>query len=167
MSHTFTPSSEHFGKRVDRVVAELPDVTSRALAQRMVKEGSLLVNAQRVEADYKLKPGDVISFELPPPQSLNAAPEEGELKIVFEDEDVVVVNKPAGLVVHPAPGNPTGTLVNFLMHHFDKLSGSAGSHRPGLVHRIDKGTSGLLVVAKNDFAHESLAQQFHSGSRWC
>lgn len=116
---------------------------------------------KKVKANNDIREGDVIGVEMPDAQPIAAQPEDLPLEILFNDADVVVVNKPAGMVVHPAAGNPSGTLVNALLHHVKDLSGIGGEIRPGIVHRLDKGTSGVMVIAKNDDAHRELARQFH------
>lgn len=156
------------GMRIDIALAsEFPDLT-RSSVQRLLADGDILVNDGRVYKNYKLCEGDVVEIVIPVPSLTSAEPQDIPLDIIFEDDDLLVVNKPKGMVVHPAPGNPDGTLVNALMFHCgDSLSGINGVIRPGIVHRIDKDTSGLLIVAKNDFAHTHLAQQIkdHSFTR--
>ena len=157
------------GLRLDKLLAEkLPDQSRNLLAQ-LIEEGAVSLNGKTVtKSSTKPKQGDMISLELPDPIEIQAQPEEIALDIVYEDECLLVVNKPKGMVVHPAPGNYTGTLVNALLHHCaGSLSGIGGELRPGIVHRIDKNTSGLLVVAKNDVAHNSLSEQMaqHSVQR--
>lgn len=147
------------GKRVDLFVAEKTELT-RSAAARLAESSCVEVNGTAVAKNYKLRAGDCCSVFLPETVPDEAQPEEIALNIVYEDQDIIVVNKPKGMVVHPAPGNPCGTLVNALLYHCrDSLSGIGGVIRPGIVHRIDKDTEGLLVVAKNDAAHLSLAQQ--------
>ncbi|MBF1697514.1 MAG: RluA family pseudouridine synthase [Streptococcus cristatus] len=146
------------GQRLDKAVAELTDL-SRSLANEQIKDGQILVNGQAKKAKYSVKEGDVISYELPEPEVVEYVPEDIPLEIVYQDEDVAVVNKPQGMVVHPSAGHTSGTLVNALMYHIKDLSGINGVLRPGIVHRIDKDTSGLLMIAKNDQAHVSLADE--------
>ena len=146
------------GQRLDKAVAELTDL-SRSLANEQIKDGQILVNGQAKKAKYSVKEGDVISYELPEPEVVEYVPEDIPLEIVYQDEDVAVVNKPQGMVVHPSAGHTSGTLVNALMYHIKDLSGINGVLRPGIVHRIDKDTSGLLMIAKNDEAHLALAQE--------
>ncbi|OEH91189.1 RluA family pseudouridine synthase [Bacillus solimangrovi] len=150
---------EHQGTRIDKWVADQNQEWSRSQVQQWIKESHLLVNGSAVKVNQKVKQGDEITLTIPEPEPLDVEPEKMELEIYFEDEDVLVVNKPSGMVVHPAPGHLSGTLVNGLMAHCNDLSGINGVMRPGIVHRIDKDTSGLLMVAKNDVAHESLVQQ--------
>lgn len=152
------------GQRLDAAIAELTDL-SRSAAQKLLEDGQVLVNGEPVKKNYKTAIGDEISLTLPEPEILDVEPENIPLDVVFEDEDVIVVNKPKGLVVHPAPGHTSGTLVNALLYHCgDSLSGIGGVQRPGIVHRIDKDTSGLLIVAKNDFAHQHLSDQLKDHS---
>lgn len=156
------------GVRLDSFLSEQLEELSRSGAQKLMDSGNVLVNGAPVRKNYKLRAGDQIEVTLPEPQRVDILPEDIPLDICYEDEDVVVINKPKGLVVHPAPGHWSGTLVNGLMFHCrDSLSGINGDLRPGIVHRIDMDTSGLLIVAKNDFAHAALAEQLkdHSLSR--
>ncbi|WP_053362097.1 RluA family pseudouridine synthase [Bacillus sp. FJAT-27251] len=147
------------GARIDKAVSTLSEEWSRSQVQQWIKDGFVKVNGKPVKSNYKCSMNDVIEVEIPEPEALDVIPEEMDLDIYFEDSDVLVVNKPKGMVVHPAPGHLTGTLVNGLMAHCRDLSGINGVLRPGIVHRIDKDTSGLLMVAKNDLAHESLVNQ--------
>ncbi len=147
------------GIRLDAFLAEKMD-RSRASVQKLIEAENVWVNGSFVAKNARLREGDSVEVELPPPEILNVRPENIPLDIVYEDGDLLVVNKPKGMVVHPAPGNPDGTLVNALLFHCgDSLSGINGVIRPGIVHRIDKDTSGLLIVAKNDRAHQCLAEQ--------
>ena len=153
--------------RLDVFVAEIGE-TTRSRAAKLIEDGCVLVNSKVAAKNLKLKTGDKVVLNLPDPVSYNVTAEEIPLDIVYEDNDLLVVNKPKGMVVHPANGNLDGTLVNALMHHCgDTLSGINGVMRPGIVHRIDKNTSGLLMVAKNDTAHNGLAAQIkeHSFTR--
>jgi 23S rRNA pseudouridine1911/1915/1917 synthase len=146
--------------RLDRAVpAHVPDAT-RTQAKRWIEDGRVSVEGKRVRPSHILHAGETVVVELPPPAPAEAMPEPIPLDIVYEDDDFLVINKPPFLVVHPAPGHRTGTLVNALLHHCPGLSGIGGIARPGIVHRLDRGTSGLLVVAKNDAAHQSIARQF-------
>ena len=146
------------GVRLDKAVADLTDM-SRSLANEQIKNGQILVNGQAKKAKYTVKEGDVISYELPEPEVVEYVPEDIPLEIVYQDEDVAVINKPQEMVVHPSAGHTSGTLVNALMYHIKDLSGINGVLRPGIVHRIDKDTSGLLMIAKNDQAHVALADE--------
>lgn len=157
MDHTIL--EEQKGDRIDKVVSSLDREWSRTQVQQWIKDGHVLVNGQKVKTNYKCSHGDSIEIMIPDPEELDVIPEEMDLDIYFEDKDVLIVNKPKGMVVHPAPGHVSGTLVNGLMAHCKDLSGINGVLRPGIVHRIDKDTSGLLMVAKNDLAHESLVNQ--------
>lgn len=156
------------GERIDTVVSDsFPDLT-RSAVQKLIADSNILVNANPVAKNYKVRLGDVIEVAIPEPEPLSVEPQNIPIDVLFEDDDLLVVNKPKGMVVHPAPGNPDGTLVNALMYHCaGSLSGINGVIRPGIVHRIDKDTSGLLIVAKNDFAHVNLAEQIkeHSFTR--
>ncbi|WP_026566396.1 RluA family pseudouridine synthase [Bacillus sp. UNC41MFS5] len=147
------------GDRIDKVIAGLDEEWSRTQVQQWIKEGNITVNGQQIKTNYKCNVDDQIEITIPDPEELDVVPEDLNLEIYYEDSDVLVVNKPRGMVVHPAPGHMTGTLVNGLMFHCKDLSGINGVLRPGIVHRIDKDTSGLLMVAKNDLAHESLVNQ--------
>ena len=146
------------GVRLDKAVADLTEL-SRSQANEAIKAGTILVNNQRQKARYAVKLGDVISYELPKEEVLDYQPEDIPIEIVYEDSDVAVVNKPQGMVVHPSAGHTSGTLVNALLYHVKDLSTINGVVRPGIVHRIDKDTSGLLMIAKNDKAHQALAQE--------
>ncbi len=152
-------NEEMAGERLDKAVSLLNEELSRSQAQQMIKDGHILVNGQGTKTNYKCSTDDKIEISFPEPEELDVLPEEMDLDIYYEDGDVLVVNKPKGMVVHPAPGHASGTLVNGLMAHCKDLSGINGVLRPGIVHRIDKDTSGLLMVAKNDMAHESLVNQ--------
>ena len=156
------------GLRIDVYLAENTELT-RSAAQRLLSdEEAVSVNGLRVPKNYRVCAGDVVEVEIPAPIPLEVLPEDIPLDVVYEDDDVILVNKPKGMVVHPAPGNYTGTLVSALLHHCgNSLSGINGVIRPGIVHRIDRDTSGVLVVAKNDRAHLSLAAQIkeHSVNR--
>ncbi len=137
---------------------------TRMAIQRLVKDGQVTVNGAPIKASYRIRPSDVISLDVPAPTPIDILPEPIPLDILFEDEVLVVLNKAAGIVVHPAPGNWTGTLVNGLLGHLGSLSSIGGRERPGLVHRLDKGTSGVMVVAKTDQAHQALSAQFKEHS---
>ena len=157
-------SAAYAGWRIDSFVAELTEL-SRSGAQKLIESGDITVSGVPVSKKYTLKLGDEVDINIPEPEMCEAVPEDIPLNIVYEDDDIIVINKPSGMVVHPAPGNYTGTLVNALLWHCrDLLSGIGGVMRPGIVHRIDKDTSGLLVVAKNDAAHKALSEQLeHHG----
>ena len=162
-----TVTADAVGVRLDRYLSEQFDIT-RSAAERLLDEGAICVSGGTAAKNYRLRGGEEITLTLPDPAPAEAQPESIPLDIVFEDDDIVVINKPVGMVVHPAAGNPTGTLVNALLYHCrGSLSGIGGVERPGIVHRIDKDTSGLLVVAKNDRAHVGLAEQLktHTVSR--
>lgn len=153
-----TINEENNMQRLDKTLATQTDL-SRTLLTELIRDGKVLVNGQVKKAKYKAKTGDRIEFEVPEAEVLEIKAEDIPLEIVYQDADVAVINKPQGMVVHPAAGHADGTLVNALMYHIDDLSGINGTIRPGIVHRIDKDTSGLLMIAKNDLAHESLAAQ--------
>ncbi|MCM1992724.1 RluA family pseudouridine synthase [Oceanirhabdus seepicola] len=152
---------EQVGYRLDMLLGEIDSDRSRSFYQKMIERGEVLVNGKSVKCKYKVKLGDRIVVEDTQPIPLEAIAEDIPINIIYEDSDIVVVNKEQGMVVHPAPGNYTGTLVNALLYHCDNLSGINGVIRPGIVHRIDKDTSGILVVAKNDYAHMKLGELFH------
>ncbi|WP_457567201.1 RluA family pseudouridine synthase [Desulfurobacterium sp.] len=155
---------EHDRKRLDVFLSIAGDI-SRNQAKLLIENGEVSVNGNIIKKpSFRIKKDDIVNFEIPEPAPLNAEPENIPVEIVYEDRDVVVVNKPAGMVVHPAPGHLTGTLVNALLYHCKDLQGINGTIRPGIVHRIDKDTSGLLVVAKNDAAQNSLIEQFKKRS---
>ena len=153
-------SEESAGERLDACLARMADGVTRSAAARAIAEGRVLVNGRAAGKSLKLSGGEQIEFTPEEPAPISAAPQDIPLDVVYEDGDVIVVNKPSGLVVHPAPGHPDGTLVNALLHHCgSSLSGVGGALRPGIVHRIDRDTSGLIIAAKNDMAHQSLAAQ--------
>ena len=154
-----TVSEEQKSERIDKFVAGVNNEWSRSQVQQWIKDGVVTVNGKDVKGNYKVKTNDEITVTIPEPESLDILPEDMNLEIYYEDSDVLVVNKPRGMVVHPAPGHTSSTLVNGLMYHCKDLSGINGVMRPGIVHRIDKDTSGLLMVAKNDMAHEALVNQ--------
>jgi 23S rRNA pseudouridine1911/1915/1917 synthase len=154
---TIDPADE--GERIDKFLSETSEDWSRSQIQKWIKEGHLEVNGEIVKRNYRLSADDELKLKVPPPVELQIQPQAMDLEIVFEDQDVVVIDKPRGIVVHPGAGHYTGTLVNGLLAHCHDLSGINGVLRPGIVHRIDKDTSGLLMVAKNDKAHMSLAEQ--------
>ncbi|MCM3160421.1 RluA family pseudouridine synthase [Metabacillus litoralis] len=152
-------SEEHKNERIDKFLSTSNEEWSRTQVQIWIKDGLVKVNDKAIKTNYKCQVNDKVVIEIPEPEPLDVVAEEMDLDIYYEDQDVLVVNKPKGMVVHPAPGHMNGTLVNGLMAHCKDLSGINGVLRPGIVHRIDKDTSGLLMVAKNDMAHESLVQQ--------
>lgn len=156
----WTVEEQYASERIDKFITEaLEEDVSRTLVQQWVKDGHVKVNGKTIKPNYKLSEQDVISLRIPEPQGVELAAENIPLNVVYEDADVIVINKQRGLVVHPAPGHYSGTLVNALMYHCKDLSGINGELRPGIVHRIDKDTSGLIMSAKNDKAHASLAEQ--------
>ncbi|MBS4956639.1 MAG: RluA family pseudouridine synthase [Clostridium sp.] len=161
---SFNINSEEEGQRIDKYLSVMIEGKSRSFVQGLIEEKKVKANSKVIKSNYKLKKGDFIEVEVPELVELNVSAEEMNLDIVYEDEDVLVVNKEKGIVVHPAPGNYTGTLVNGILHHCSDLSGINGVIRPGIVHRIDKDTSGILVIAKNDEAHNDLAAQFKEHS---
>ena len=161
----FTADEALAGIRIDKALSLVFEDFTRSHIQSVLSDGAVKVNGKTVGKSCKLSSGDEVVFTVPEPTILSAEPENIPLDIVYEDSDLLVVNKPRGLVVHPAPGNENGTLVNALMYHCKgSLSGINGVIRPGIVHRIDKDTSGLLIVAKNDFSHEKLAMQIKDHS---
>jgi len=155
-----TVTEDQAGSRLDAFLASQTSDISRTRIQRSIDNGDVLVNDIQVKSSYRVRAGDRIELDLPEPAPVDMIAESIPLNILFEDDDIVVIDKPAGLVVHPGAGNPSGTLANALVYHFNQLSGTAGKIRPGVVHRLDKETSGLMVVAKNDLAHERLSDQF-------
>ena len=153
------------GQRIDKLISEFTGTLTRSAVQKILAEGAVTIGGVAVTKNYKVKNGDRISVLIPKAKPLDVLPEDIPLDIRYEDDDLLVVNKPKGMVVHPAAGNYEGTLVNALLHHCEgSLSGINGVIRPGIVHRIDKDTSGLLIVAKNDFSHISLAEQIKAHS---
>lgn len=168
MAEEFKIEAQQSGARLDKLLSELfPDLT-RSYLQSLIKEGCVTVNGKRVKASQKTGTGDLVSVEIPEPEELSIEPENIPLDILYEDDDLIIVNKPKGMVVHPAPGHYSGTLVNALMFHCrDSLSGINGVLRPGIVHRIDRNTTGSLIVCKNDAAHRFIADQLsvHSITR--
>lgn len=158
-------SAEDKGSRIDKYISDNIAELTRSAVQGLIEKGLVLADGKTVSKNYKLRGGEEISVDIPEPEPMDAVPEDIPLDIVYEDDDLLVVNKPKGMVVHPAYGNYTGTLVNALLHHCgDSLSGINGVIRPGIVHRIDKNTSGLLIVAKNDASHLKLAEQIKAHS---
>lgn len=155
----YTVGDDSKGLRLDVYLCQMIEELSRTQAQRIIDNQQALVNGKPEKASYRLEAEDEVTCEIPEPQPLNVEPENIPLDIIYEDTDLLVINKPQGMVVHPANGNYSGTLVNALLYHCGDLSGINGILRPGIVHRIDKDTSGLLLVAKNDVAHQHLSQQ--------
>jgi 23S rRNA pseudouridine1911/1915/1917 synthase len=158
--HTITVPDDSDGTRLDRFLVSILPEHSRSQIQRLIKDGQVLVAGREAKANLQVKTGQEITVEVAAPVDPVPLPEALPLPIVYQDSDLIVVDKPAGMVVHPAAGHATGTLVNALLHHVDDLSGIGGEKRPGIVHRLDRGTSGLMVVAKHDAAHAELARQF-------
>ncbi|MBE5054531.1 RluA family pseudouridine synthase [Pseudoflavonifractor sp. DSM 107456] len=157
--------ADRTGERADSFLARTVEGLTRSAAQRLLEEGAVRKNGAPVKKNEKLTEGDTLILSLPEPEPVDILPQDIPLDVVYEDDDVIVVNKPVGMVVHPAAGHPDGTLVNALLHHCgDSLSGINGELRPGIVHRIDRDTSGLLIAAKNDFAHLGLAEQLQDHS---
>lgn len=152
------------GTRIDKFLASIMEGKSRSFIQGLIDSNSIFVNGKEIKSNYKLKFNDEITGIIEDTIDYEVKPEKIDLDIIYEDKDIIVVNKPQGMVVHPAPGNYNGTLVNGLLYHCKDLSKINGEIRPGIVHRIDKNTSGILVVAKNDEAHKNLAQQFKEHS---
>lgn len=160
VNKVLTPGTSDAGQRLDQYLAANLTELSRSRIQQLIVDAHVLVNGQQVKPSYKIKPGDRLEVAIPPPPASPFSPEPMPLEVVYEDEDLIIINKPAGLVVHPGAGIRSGTLANALSYHFQQLSTLSGALRPGIVHRLDKETSGLLVVAKGDEAHERLAAQW-------
>lgn len=151
--------------RLDKYLAEQFPEQTRSYLQKLIKDGEVLVNGKNVKTGYQLSKGDEVSVNIPEPKELDVEPQKMDLDIVYEDDDVILINKPKGMVVHPAPGHTTDTLVNGLLYHCkDNLSGINGVARPGIVHRIDRDTTGILIVCKNDISHNSIAAQLKEHS---
>lgn len=156
----FIVKDDEVGKRIDSYLSNKDDEISRVAVQRLIKNDKILVNGKSTKASYKVQKNDSIKVEEEKPKEISLKPQDIPVEIIYEDKDIIVVNKPKGMVVHPANGNPDGTLVNSLMSICkDSLSGIGGEIRPGIVHRLDKDTSGVIVVAKNDKAHINLSEQ--------
>ncbi|WP_124727691.1 RluA family pseudouridine synthase [Staphylospora marina] len=163
--HEWEVTEDYEGERLDKFIPSFNDEWSRVRVQDWIKDGRVLVNGQRKKGSYRLMRGDRVELDVPPLEELAVEAEPIPLDVRYEDDDVIVVNKPRGMVVHPGAGNHSGTLVNALLHHCrGQLSGIGGVARPGIVHRIDKDTSGLLIAAKNDLAHQSLVSQLKAHS---
>ena len=166
--HCFTADIEHEDQRIDRYLTEMLPEQSRSFFQKLIRDGFVMVNHIIVKVNYRLKTGDVIEIDIPDAVPTEIVPENIPLDILYEDDDLLIVNKPKGMVVHPAVGHFTGTLVNAIMYHCQgNLSGINGEIRPGIVHRIDKDTTGSLIICKNDEAHRNIAEQIkeHSVTR--
>jgi 23S rRNA pseudouridine1911/1915/1917 synthase len=161
VTRTVTVPEDATGVRLDVFLASMLGDLSRSAIQRLIRDGHVLVDARAAKANQPVKIGQAIAVDVPEPSDPTPKAEALPLHIAYQDADVIVVDKPAGMVVHPAAGHAGGTLVNALLHHVTDLSGVGGEKRPGIVHRLDRGTSGLMVVAKNDRSHEELARQFH------
>ncbi|TDT61828.1 RluA family pseudouridine synthase [Fonticella tunisiensis] len=160
----FVVEEEDSGKRIDVYISEKLNDLSRSQVQKLINDEKIKLKNKKVKSNYKIKPGDEISVDIPEPVKLEVVPEDIDIEIMYEDDYIAVVNKPQGMVVHPAAGNNSGTLVNALLARCTSLSSINGVVRPGIVHRIDKDTSGVLVVAKNDEAHRSLSEQIKEHS---
>lgn len=166
--HCFTADIEHEDQRIDRYLTEMLPEQSRSFFQKLIRDGFVIVNHIIIKVNYRLKTGDVIEIDIPDAVPTEIVPENIPLDILYEDDDLLIVNKPKGMVVHPAVGHSTGTLVNAIMYHCQgNLSGINGEIRPGIVHRIDKDTTGSLIICKNDEAHRNIAEQIkeHSVTR--
>ena len=157
---TFEAGAEHDGLRLDHFLSSVVPDISRSQLQRLIKEGRVRAEGLQIKPGAIVHAGLRVEVEIPPPQPSTVVAEDIPLTVLHDDEDLIVVDKPAGMVVHPGAGHRQGTLVNALLHHVDDLSGIGGEERPGIVHRLDRGTSGLMVVAKNDAAHRELSRQF-------
>jgi 23S rRNA pseudouridine1911/1915/1917 synthase len=157
---TFAVADDDDGTRLDRFLVSVLPEHSRSRIQRLIKDGQVQVDGRDAKSNQPVKAGQQVSVEIPEPADTDLAAEPLPLAIIYQDHDLIVVDKPAGMVVHPAAGHASGTLVNALLHWVDDLSGIGGERRPGIVHRLDRGTSGLMVAAKHDAAHEELARQF-------
>jgi 23S rRNA pseudouridine1911/1915/1917 synthase len=160
-TRTITVPDDSAGLRLDRFLTSVLGDQSRSQLQRLIKDGQVRVAGREAKANQPVKAGQTITVDVPEPVDAAVVPEALPVSILYHDPDIIVVDKPAGMVVHPAAGHASGTLVNALLHLVDDLSGVGGEKRPGIVHRLDRGTSGLMVVAKHDRAHEELARQFH------
>ncbi|MCX7978521.1 MAG: RluA family pseudouridine synthase [Bdellovibrionaceae bacterium] len=158
ISHIVRP--EENGERLDKIVSRIELIGSRSRALHLIESGRILMNGKTVKPSFICRTGQIINIDLPEEKVISHSPENLPIEILFEDADIVVVNKPAGMVVHPAVGNESGTLVNALLHHCRDFEMKFGDIRPGIIHRIDKETSGVLVIAKNDFSLDSVARQF-------
>jgi 23S rRNA pseudouridine1911/1915/1917 synthase len=157
----FTVPAEFEGQRLDRFLVSVLEGRSRSQIQKLIEDGHVTVDRKAAKANLAMREGDRVQVQLPAPAAAALEAEALPIEILFQDPDVAVLNKPAGMVVHPGAGHASGTLVNALLHHVTDLSGVGGELRPGIVHRLDRGTSGVMVVAKHDAAHQELARQFH------
>ncbi len=165
LTDDFSVSEDESGKRLDLILTERYEPYTRSALQNLIRDGSVTVNDAAARAGVKLRAGDRVHIVFPPPRELDVKPEDIPLDILYEDDDLIIVNKPKGMVVHPAPGHDSGTLVNALLYHCkDSLSGINGVLRPGIVHRIDRDTSGSIIVCKNDRAHRAVAGQLKEHS---
>lgn len=151
---------DNFEERIDVYLTNELGEYSRSYIQKLIKDSNILVNGDNVKSRYEIKKGDLISIKFPETDEIELKAEDIPIKILYEDNDIAIIDKPSGMVVHPAHGNPSGTLVNSLLFHIDKLSKSNEGIRPGIVHRLDKDTSGLLIIAKNDYSHSKLVKSF-------
>jgi 23S rRNA pseudouridine1911/1915/1917 synthase len=157
----FVAGAEHVGQRLDRFLVSVLESHSRSQIQKLIADGLVTLGARSAKANTALREGERVEVRLPEVVPSQAGAEDLPIDVLYQDEDVAVIDKPAGMVVHPGAGHPSGTLVNALLHHMEDLSGIGGELRPGIVHRLDRGTSGLMVVAKHDAAHQELTRQFH------
>ena len=160
-THEFIVPADYAGQRLDKFLVSVLEAHSRSQVQRLIEDGHVRLDRKPPKANLALREGDRVVVDLPEPVAAAVQAEELPVEILFQDADVAVMNKPAGMVVHPGAGHPSGTLVNALLHHIGDLSGVGGELRPGIVHRLDRGTSGVMVIAKHDAAHQELARQFH------
>ena len=158
-TYTFVVSEDYTGERADKYLADLMPSSSRSYIQKLLKGGCALLNDKAVKSSTRIEAGDTLLLQVPDPIEINIEAQDIPLDIAYEDQDFLIVNKPKGMVVHPAPGHYTDTVVNAVMYHCDNLSGINGILRPGIVHRIDKDTTGLIVICKNDAAHNNIAAQ--------
>jgi 23S rRNA pseudouridine1911/1915/1917 synthase len=159
-NHRISVPARNAGERLDAFLADAVPSVSRSRIRRLIDEGHVLLDGVQARASSRLKGGETVTVAVPPPRPLDLSPEDLPLRILFQDGHLIVVDKPAGMVVHPAPGHSAGTLVNVLLHRAERLSGIGGVARPGIVHRLDRDTSGILVAAKTDEAHAKLSAQF-------
>ncbi len=157
----FTVPGDYEGQRLDKFLVSVLEGQSRSQVQKLIDDGRVVVDRKTAKANLAMREGDRVTVDVPAPAASAVHAEELPVEILFQDSDIAVLDKPAGMVVHPGAGHASGTLVNALLHHLDDLSGVGGELRPGIVHRLDRGTSGVMVVAKHDAAHHELARQFH------